>query len=71
MTKKVPTCRPSKYNVIHGQNISYGWRCPVHHVHTKRYASEKLRDQRLAEHVQEHKKKPKKSQPAIARSHGF
>jgi hypothetical protein len=59
--KKVPTCHPSTYGVIHGQSITYGWRCPTHHILTKRYRSEELRDQRMAEHVKEHSKKKKKS----------
>lgn len=58
MTKKlVPTCRPKTYGV----GNTHGWKCPTHHILTKRYKSRELRDQRMAEHVAEFSKKQKKS----------
>lgn len=59
--KKIPSCRPSTYGVIHGQTVTHGFRCAKHKIHSRRYSSEELRDQRLAEHVAEFSKKPKKS----------
>jgi hypothetical protein len=49
-------CRPVKYAVINGENITYGWRCAFHHIHTKRYSTEELRDKRYEEHKKEAKK---------------
>lgn len=61
-TVKVPTCSPKMWVVAKGNNLTYGWKCPFHHEHGKRYASEALRDQRMQEHVDAHLAKvPKKS----------
>jgi hypothetical protein len=55
-------CKPSTYNVITGKDtITYGFRCAVHKIHTRRYATEELRDRRLAEHQRDAKKGAKKS----------
>lgn len=58
--KRIPTCRPKTWGVIRGETITHGWKCSVHGEHGKRYASQELRDQRMAEHIEEHSKKPKK-----------
>lgn len=59
MAKK---CKPSKYAVIgNGGKVSYGFRCAVHKIYTKRYSTQELRDQRLAEHRRSAKKGAKKS----------
>lgn len=60
MGKRVATCRPKKWNVISGPRITYGWKCPFHHEHGKRYVSEELRDQRMDEHIRDHSEKVKK-----------
>lgn len=54
-TKKPPKCKPSKYNVIlaDGQTITYGFRCAKHKIHTRRYRTEELRNERLKEHQRE------------------
>lgn len=58
MSKKlVPTCSPKMYGV----GETHGWKCPKHHILSKRYKSRELRDQRMAEHVAEHSVKQKKS----------
>lgn len=49
-------CRPVKYAVINGENITYGWRCAFHRIHTKRYSTQELRDKRYKEHKKEAKK---------------
>jgi len=58
----VKKCKPSKYAVITGKDtITYGFRCAVHKIYTKRYSTQELRDQRLAEHRRSAKKGAKKS----------
>lgn len=54
-------CKPTRYAVISGQNITYGFRCKTHKIATKRYSTRELREERMAEHIQQHKKKSKKS----------
>jgi hypothetical protein len=49
-------CKPSRYAVISGRNITYGFRCPKHHILTRRYSTKELREQRLREHQKEAKK---------------
>lgn len=51
-------CNPSKYAVIAANrvDITYGFRCAKHKVHSRRYSTEELRDERLKEHRQSQKK---------------
>lgn len=50
-------CTPTTYAVVTGSGaVTYGFRCKVHQIETKRYKTQELRDQRLAEHQAEHKK---------------
>lgn len=50
-------CKPSVYAVIgNGGVITHGFRCAFHKIHTRRYATRELRDQRLKEHKKEAKK---------------
>lgn len=51
---KKPKCAPTTYNVVNSLGaVTYGWRCAFHGIPSKRYATEALRDQRLAEHIAE------------------
>lgn len=55
-------CRPTLYAVVSNKgSISYGFRCAFCGVHTKRYSTEELRDERLREHQAVAKKRAKKS----------
>lgn len=57
MGKKKRKCKPSKYAVITDKGaITYGFRCAPCGVHTRRYLTQELRDQRLTEHKKEAKK---------------
>ena len=54
----MPKCNPSKYAVVSAdrQTVTYGFRCAKHKIHTKRYSTEELRDERLKKHQKEAKK---------------
>ena len=62
------SCKPSRYAVISGQSITYGFRCSTHKIATQRYSTLELREVRLKEHIlfnaaaeKKSKKKHKKS----------
>ena len=48
-------CRISKYNVVSGQSVAYGYRCLTHGVLTRRFSTPEVR----AERIEQHKKSPK------------
>jgi hypothetical protein len=50
-------CRPSKYAVIHGQNVEHGFRCAKHGIVARRFATRELRDEELKTHRRTHRKK--------------
>lgn len=52
MAKK---CRISKYNVINGGVVAYGYRCLTHGVMSQRFSTPELRAQRIDEHQQKPK----------------
>lgn len=57
MTKK---CHPSMYNVITASGaITYGFRCAVHNIPSRRYSTEAMRNERLKEHQRDAKKDAK------------
>lgn len=49
--------RPTTYNVITNGSVTFGWRCSLCGIPSKRYATEELRDQRLREHLADSGKK--------------
>jgi GNAT superfamily N-acetyltransferase len=46
-------CNIAKYNVITNGVVTYGFRCGPHRVWSRRYSTEELRAQRIAEHKEE------------------
>lgn len=55
--KKRTKCRISLYCVIVNKNtIHYGFRCGPHGILTRRYSSDELRAERIAEHKKSAKK---------------
>lgn len=56
------SCHPSMYNTVTEKGVvTYGWRCAVHNIPSKRYESEELRNIRLKEHIDNAKKDAKQS----------
>lgn len=51
--RKPRKCRIVTYNVAHGDRVSYGFRCGPHRIYSRRYSSEALRDERIAEHKED------------------
>lgn len=45
--------RPTKYNVITPGGVTYGWRCALCGIPSKRFVSEENRDKTLAAHLAE------------------
>lgn len=54
-------CKPSRYAVIAADRvtITYGFRCAFHRIHSRRYSTSELREERMGEHIKLAKKKQK------------
>ena len=61
---KIKKCKPSRFAVISGERVTYGFRCAQHSIHTKRYSTRELREERL----EKHRKEAKKLALALAKS---
>jgi hypothetical protein len=60
-SQELTMCNPSMYNVISGQNISYGFRCAEHRIFSRRFSDEAVRDDQVRIHQKNAKKSAKKN----------
>lgn len=52
--RKPRGCRISTYNVVTASGaVTYGFRCAPHRVYTRRYSTETIRAERIAEHKED------------------